>query len=302
MQMAILPLADDITYVVLTGRLDSTGAEEIDENFSQATAARERPAIIDLAQIDFMASRGIGVLLANCKKLRSAGHRLVLLNPQKLVESALRTSRLDTLMPITFDLEEAIRIVQGFQVSPGAARPVEAAVGESRVPREEPERAVPAALEGELKLVIKNELSELKDVTAAMSQFLDAHRVPHRAAYAVNLAVDELVTNVMRYAYVDDETHLINLDFAIRGDQIILQIVDDGRPFDPRTGPTLDLHAEERQVGGLGLILVLDMVDVLKYERTGERNCLEARIQLYAENKPNEQRGEPNASGKHGSG
>jgi anti-sigma regulatory factor (Ser/Thr protein kinase) len=70
------------------------------------------------------------------------------------------------------------------------------------------------------------------------------------------------------------------MELAIQGDQIILRIVDDGRPFDPRTGPALDLHAEERQVGGLGLLLVLDMVDVLKYQRVDETNWVEVRIQL----------------------
>jgi len=64
---------------------------------------------------------------------------------------------------------------------------------------------------------------------------------------------------------------------------VILRIVDDGRPFDPRRGPALDLHAEEREVGGLGLILVLEMVDVLKYRRMGERNWVEVRVRLVAD-------------------
>jgi anti-sigma regulatory factor (Ser/Thr protein kinase) len=83
---------------------------------------------------------------------------------------------------------------------------------------------------------------------------------------------------------VDDDTHLIDLEFVIQGDQVILRIADDGRPFDPRTGPSLDLNAEERRVGGLGLLLVLDMVDVLKYQRVEERNWVEVRVHLFREN------------------
>ena len=75
-----------------------------------------------------------------------------------------------------------------------------------------PNSTFPSVLEGELKLEIKNEISELKNVMATLAQFLEAHRVPHRAAYAVNLAVDELVVNVIRYAYVDDDAHMIDLD------------------------------------------------------------------------------------------
>ena len=69
MKMTILERNDDITHVVLAGRLDTTGAEEIGASFSEVTAARKRPAIIDLSEIDFMASRGIGLLLASGKRL-----------------------------------------------------------------------------------------------------------------------------------------------------------------------------------------------------------------------------------------
>ena len=134
-----------------------------------------------------------------------------------------------------------------------------------------------------MKLAINNELSELESLNATLAQFLDAHGVPHKATYAVNLAIDELVVNVMRYAYVDDDTHLIDIELVIEGEQVILRIVDDGRPFDPRTGPSLDLHAEDREAGGLGLLLVLDMVDVLKYRRVEEKNYVEVRVHLFAE-------------------
>jgi anti-anti-sigma factor len=284
MKMTILQRADDITHVVLDGRLDTTGAEEINESFFQATAARERPAIVELSQVDFMASRGIGVLLTTSNRLRKVGHKLVLLSPQEIVESALRTTRVDAIMPIAHDLDEAIRIVHGVQVQSSAASLwAETPADKPRMPRSDAERTGPSILEGELKLAIKNEISELKNLTARLAQFLDAHHVPARAAYAVNLAVDELVVNVIRYAYVDDDTHLIALEFAIQGDQVILRIVDDGRPFDPRTGPSLDLNAEERRVGGLGLLLVLDMVDVLKYQRLEERNWVEVRVHLFRE-------------------
>jgi anti-anti-sigma factor len=282
MKMTILPRADDIAHVALSGRLDTNAVTELDESFSQATASRERPTIVDLSQIDFMASSGIGMLLSASKRLRKAGCKLVLLNPQKLVDASLRTARMETVMPIAYGLDEAIRLIHGSASSLSPVSPqVEAPVDSSPLFRSESERAVFSVVSGELKLSMKNELSELKDVSATLAQFLDDHCVPKRAAYAVSLAVDELVVNVMRYAYVDDEVHVIDLHNIIQGDQVILRIADDGRPFDPRTGPALDLHAEEREVGGLGLLLVLDMVDVLKYQRLDEKNCVEVRIHLF---------------------
>jgi len=284
MTMTILDRGDDVTYVVLSGRLDTTATEEISERFSEATAARERPAIVDLSEIEFMASRGIGLLLTNGKKLMKAGHKLVLLNPQNLVGSVLKTCKLDMILPIAHDLDEAIQILRGVSGHSVAVSPrTTTAEDESRPQRSGPASTVRSTSEGELKLAIKNEFSDLEGLNAAVRQFLDVHGVPHRAAYAVNLAIDELVVNVMRYAYVDDNTHLIDIALAIEGDQIVLRIVDDGRPFDPRRGPALDLHAEDREVGGLGLLLVLDMVHRLNYRRVNEKNWVEARIRLIEE-------------------
>jgi anti-anti-sigma factor len=278
MDMTILGRTDDITHIALSGRLDTNASEEIEDDFSQAIAAREQPAIIDLSQVDFMASRGIGLLLGSSKRLRKSGYKLVLLNPQQLVDSSLRTARMEIVMPIAYDFDEAVRIVRGLQCTaptPGAS--------EAHLPQPDGEPLVAPLAQVSLKLAIKNELADLKNVNATLAQFLQAHHVPKRAAYAVSLAIDELVVNVMRYAYIDDELHIIDLELAIQGDQIVLRITDDGRPFDPRTGPQLDLHAEDRQVGGLGLLLVLDMVDALKYQRAEEKNCVEVRIHLRSE-------------------
>ena len=284
MKMTILKRDDDITHVVLTGRLDTTGTEEISEVFSEATAAQERSAIIDLSEIEFLASRGIGLLFANGKRLMKTGYQLVLLNPKEMVESVLKTSRVDKVMPIAYDLDEAIQILRSAAGQSDPARPpLKTSEDESRPQPSETVSTAPSASEGKLKLALKNQLSELEGFNATLAQFLDFHNVPYRATYAVNLAIDELVVNVMRYAYVDEDTHLIDIELAIEDEQLILQILDDGRPFDPRTGPSLDLHADDREAGGLGLLLVLDMVDVLKYRRTEDRNWVEVRIHLIEE-------------------
>ena len=280
MEMKILQRDDDITYVALAGRLDTTGAEEIDESFSGATAAQRRPAIIDLSEIEFMASRGIGLLLAASKKLKKSGHKLVLLNPQGMVEVVLKSSKMDLVMPIAHDLVEAVEIAGG-DPSKAAASLQPATASQQRGPGQE--APATAAIEGSVKVAIKNETSELEPLNATLRQFLSDHSVPHKASYAVNLAIDELVTNVMRYAYADIETHEIDIELAVEGDQVILRMVDDGRPFDPRKGPSLDLNAEDREVGGLGLMLVLDMVDVLRYQRVAEQNRVEVRIHLIPE-------------------
>ncbi len=236
MKLTIVPRAENVTHIALDGRLDTTAVEELDRQFFDATAGRERPAIVDLAQVDFLASRGIGMLLASSKALKKAGHKLVLLNPQPLVDSSLRTTRIDLVIPIAYALDEALRLALG-EAHAGAAAPPPA-TRDVAPPAHSVSAAAtaPAATAGQLHLSMNNQLSELKAIAGSIAKFLVDHNVPQRAAYAVNLAIDELVTNVIRYAYVDDNLHAIDLLLTIESEQIVLRIVDDGRPFDRARG------------------------------------------------------------------
>ena len=281
MDITTLERDDGITHVVLAGRLDTTAAEELGQDIADATAGQDRPAVVDVSGIEFLASMGIGLLLANSKRLTKAGHKLVILNPQGMVDVVLKASRLDKVMAIAYDLDAALHILRPDGGQAGAeVVPAESASNDAGP--EDMASLVEAPTGNTLKLSIKNEVSEFKDLNASLAQFLAAHEVPSRAAYTVDLAVEELVMNVIRYAFIDDDTHPIDIELAIEGDQVVLRIADDGRPFDPRENPELDLDADDRQVGGLGLYLVVDMVDMLKYQRVDEQNRVEVRISMTA--------------------
>lgn len=300
MQMTIHRREDDITLVVLTGRLDSTGVEEISESFTEALGAATQSTILDFAQIDFLGSRGLGLLIGQGKKLIKNGHKLILLNPSEMVESVVVATKLDQLLPISHDLDEAIRELGGVPstassdgtTTAAAASAVVTAEAESDRPPAECGPTAAVVTNGELKLAIENDLSELKALNHTLAEFLREHGVASRATYAVNVAIDELVNNIIRYAYVDDDTHLIDIELAIAGEQIILRIADDGRPFDPRKGPGLDLHCEDRDVAELGMVLILEMVDKLKYRRVDDKNRVEVRIHLFVE----DEQGDPTST------
>lgn len=268
---------NDIAHVSLVGRLDADGVEEIEQRFAEAATDRGLPTIVDMSGVTFMSSLGIGFLFANTKMLKKAGCKLVLLNPQEMVESVLRTSKMDKVMPIASGLNSALQLL-------GLA--VESLAPEipSAVATIQPESATAAqkSVPG-LKLSIKNEMSELKELYASVAEFLEAHSTPYRSGYTVNLALEELVVNVIRYAYMDFDEHFINIDLSLVDQQLVLVIEDDGRPFDPREGDRqLDYteDPDDADVGGLGLVLVLDMVDVLKYARVNDRNRTEVRIKF----------------------
>ena len=104
---------DDISFVALEGRLDADGVEEMEEPFAAATAERGLPTVVDMSGITFMSSLGIGFLFSNSKKLKKAGCKLVLLNPKGMVEAVLKTSKMDKVMPLMYDVAEAIEAVGG---------------------------------------------------------------------------------------------------------------------------------------------------------------------------------------------
>lgn len=112
MRMETEEVAPDVTRATLTGRLDINGAREIDLAFNVLTAS-SRALIVDMAEVAFVASIGLRMLITGARTVTRKGGRMMLLRPQKEVEDVLVTSGTDTVVPVLHDLDEAIRAVSG---------------------------------------------------------------------------------------------------------------------------------------------------------------------------------------------
>ena len=90
----------------------------------------------------------------------------------------------------------------------------------------------------------------------------------------LNLALDEVVTNIISYAYDDEAEHQIGIRVALDGDGVSVQVEDDGRAFNPLEAPKPDvgLDLEQRPIGGLGVHIVRSLMDALEYRREDDRN------------------------------
>ena len=121
---------------------------------------------------------------------------------------------------------------------------------------------------------LTNELAEIVEAAAKIEAFCEANDVSPDVAYAVNPSVDEILTNTISYGYADEETHRIEIAVRLEAEALVVVIVDDSSAFDLTAAPEPDLGAslEEREVGGLGLFLVHQMMDEVEYERAGDRN------------------------------
>ena len=128
----------------------------------------------------------------------------------------------------------------------------------------------------ELSLTIANRLDELEGVAAQIDAFCAAHGLSSDIAYAFNLALDEVITNVISYAYAGSREHEIDIRLRRSPGLLIAEVADDGRPFSPLDVPPPDLDApiEDRPIGGLGLHIVRAMMDLVEYRRQAGRNVL----------------------------
>jgi anti-sigma regulatory factor (Ser/Thr protein kinase) len=88
--------------------------------------------------------------------------------------------------------------------------------------------------------------------------------------------VDELITNIIAHAYTDKEEHAVLLECRLNENTVDLELRDDGVPFDPttQTRPNTQLAVEDRDIGGLGIHLVMTLMDKVEYQREGDFNVL----------------------------
>lgn len=103
-----------INRVTLTGSLDVSSVTEanLDVRFNAAVAARREPTLVDLSGVDTISSIGMGVLVSCAASLRRRGVGMVLACARPTVATALRTARIDQVVPLAETEHEALQVLQ----------------------------------------------------------------------------------------------------------------------------------------------------------------------------------------------
>ena len=131
-----------------------------------------------------------------------------------------------------------------------------------------------------LDLDLASTLDEIPRLADEVDSFAEAHDLPPKLAFQLNLALEELITNIVTYAYADAPPsaavgHVIHVGLELVDGSVRVEVEDDGRPFDPfhdSPAPDLEADLDERAVGGLGVHLIKTFMDEAHYRREDERN------------------------------
>lgn len=133
------------------------------------------------------------------------------------------------------------------------------------------------------RLTIAATLENLEVAQAFVERELEEIGCPPRVVFQVSIAVEEIYVNIARYAYNPDIGEA-TIQFSVGGDplQIVIQFLDSGRPFDPLAKKDADttLSAEDREIGGLGILMVKKSMDTVEYIYEDGKNILTIRKSL----------------------
>ena len=128
----------------------------------------------------------------------------------------------------------------------------------------------------EKKLILKNEISEISKLATFIDEVAEEICLAPELVFNLNLVLEEAVSNVILYAYPKEEHQEIVLLAQKKDDSIIFVLTDSGKEFDPTLAPDADitLSAEERQIGGLGIFLIRQIMNKVEYQRINGQNVL----------------------------
>jgi anti-sigma regulatory factor (Ser/Thr protein kinase) len=137
-----------------------------------------------------------------------------------------------------------------------------------------------------LELTLRNDISEVARVIDAIEAFGERNDVPARKIFQLNLALDELITNIVSYGFDGQSDSQIKLSVELKDRIISAELVDNGKAFNPVEAvlPELGEGIEDRQIGGLGIKFVRTYMDHLDYRREGGCNRLRLQMNVQAAN------------------
>ena len=134
-----------------------------------------------------------------------------------------------------------------------------------------------------MKLTLSNDIEQIPQLSEFIENICEKFCLDMDTTMSLNLALEEAVVNVMSYAYPEGTTGYVTIE-VVKGPQYLDFIISDsGKPFNPTTkdDPDTNLSLEERPIGGLGIHIIRQIMDIVHYERKANHNIKKKKKNIH---------------------
>ena len=133
------------------------------------------------------------------------------------------------------------------------------------------------------EIIIKNEIAELERVAVFVEEVSQLLSLDSETTMNLNLALEEVVSNVIYYAYPQKMGENIIIKASSDDNILVFTITDKGDEFDPTKVEDADitLAAEDREIGGLGIFIVKNIMNEVTYQRLDGKNILTLKKNIH---------------------
>jgi len=125
-----------------------------------------------------------------------------------------------------------------------------------------------------IEIQLRNDIAEIARVRDALDSLGEEFPIPARALMQLQVALDEIVSNVVKYSWSDGANHEFLVRIIADTEAVTLEIIDNGVAFDPTSMPDLDALSADRRprLGGRGIHMTRQLMDGFAYRRIDGRN------------------------------
>jgi anti-sigma regulatory factor (Ser/Thr protein kinase) len=134
-------------------------------------------------------------------------------------------------------------------------------------------------------LKVRNDIQEIDRICNDIKEFCFSNDINEKKCFDILMIVDELATNVIKYAFQDDQEHVFDILLEKNSQTVHIQLTDDGIPFDPlkKSDPDTMSSLEDRNIGGLGIFFAKQLSKLITYARIEDKNQLDILVSLKEE-------------------
>ena len=123
---------------------------------------------------------------------------------------------------------------------------------------------------------ITNQRDQIDTVRKFFDEYSKENKLTEKTVHDIQMALDELLTNIVNYGYEDTDEHQIDIHFGVNDDAVKVEIVDDSKPYNilEKDNPDISLSMEDKPIGGLGIFLIKKLMSNVDYYTEEGKNHL----------------------------